>query len=370
MILPGFVGPSNTSRARSFDCEDTINLYLERRDAGSPKAEWALLGCPGMLPTYRLPAGPVRALFYQDGRCFAIGGTAFCELFPNRTYIVRGTVALDAYPATISSNGSNGFQVFVTSGGYGYIFDLEDNTFVAITDDGFPFPVVMGGFIASSFVALKRASNTFQYSDLNDGLVWDALNVAQTSLTADHKTALAINHGELWLYGTQRSEIWVPQAGGTDPFAPLSGTIIEHGIIAPWSAQRLDNTLLWVGGDERGDNIVFRANGYTPQRVSTFAVETYLNQLPTTANAIGWTYQEEGHAFYLLYLPAADETLCYDVSTDSWHKRAIWDTDLIRWRPHLGRCHAFAFGKHLVGDRTSGTVYQMRLDYYFDGVID
>jgi hypothetical protein len=197
--------------------------------------------------------------------------------------------------------------------------------------------------------------------------------VAQTSKTADDKIAMIVNHGEVWLLGTQRSEIWVDQGDVNTPFAPIPGTIIESGIVAPWSVQRLDNTIYYVQGDERGSNQVVRiAGGYTPEVVSTFAISTYLNELgpARTKNAIAWTYNEENHAFYLLYIPDAPTTLVYDVAVDLWHERALWDDDLMVFIPDFGRCHCFpSWGVHLVGDRGSGTVFHQSLEFQQDLVV-
>ncbi len=44
--------------------------------------------------------GPVRALFYQDGRCFAVSGTSLYEITQNHTVILRGTTVADGRPAT------------------------------------------------------------------------------------------------------------------------------------------------------------------------------------------------------------------------------------------------------------------------------
>src|SRR5690242_15331725 len=208
MDLKGFCGPSNQSRALSFDGERTINLYHERKDAGNPKSDLAMFDCPGIYPRYHLPAGPIRALFYQDGRMFAIGGQMLAELYPNYTWRAAGTVAVDGFPASISSNGNNGHQLFITSGGYGYIYRLDDDDFSQITDDAFPYPVSMGCFADGYFVALKSNSNQFFLSALNDGLEWNGLDTAQTSESSDNKIALSCNHRELWLQGTKRTEIW------------------------------------------------------------------------------------------------------------------------------------------------------------------
>jgi hypothetical protein len=81
---------------------------------------------------------------------------------------------------------------------------------------------------------------------------------------------------------------------------------------------------------------------------------------------VGFTYTEEGHAFYLLYIPSADVTWCYDANTRMWHERANWNPDTWSWEPWSGRAHMFAWGKHLVGDLASGVVYELKLDSYLD----
>jgi hypothetical protein len=74
----------------------------------------------------------------------------------------------------------------------------------------------------------------------------------------------------------------------------------------------------------------------------------------------------DGHAFYVLYLPTNDTSLVYDVSTEQWVEWALWDSDNFRWLPQFAQCHAFAFGKHLIGDPVSGTIYDLSFDYYAD----
>jgi hypothetical protein len=113
--------------------------------------------------------------------------------------------------------------------------------------------------------------------------------------------------------------------------------------------------------------VAYRAQGYQPQRISTHAVEQAWHQLPTVADTIAWSYQDRGHAFVCWYLPHAETTWVYDVATQAWHERALWDPTLLRWTPHLARCHAFAFDKHLVGDRASPAVYVLDAATYTDG---
>jgi len=195
------------------------------------------------------------------------------------------------------------------------------------------------------------------------------LDVGQMSLSSDQKIAMATYHRELWFFGSKRIEAWVNTGNNAFPFQPIGGAPIDHGIAAPFSAVVMDNTIFWLGADATGGGIVWKASGYTPQRVSTHAVETMLHRLSRFNDAIAWVYSQEGHLFYVLYLPQADTTWVYDVASNLWHERALWDTVTMRWKPHVGITHAYAWGMNLVGDRMSGAIYRMDLDFPWDQLV-
>lgn len=359
-ILDGFIGPSNRTRFRSVAGEDTINRYLERITDGTPKAPMVLVQRPGLSPFCGLGAGPVRALFFQNGRCFAVGGGNFCEVFPNQTVIVRGTMAVNALPATISSNGTAGLQLLITSGGLGYLFALDTNTFTQITDPVFPAGVTQGFFFDGYFIVLT-IDGIFWLSTLYDGSTWNGLDFGQESQFSDTVIAMSKSHDNLWLYGTQNTGPWYNSGAADFPFQPIQGTLIEHGIIAPFSVVEIGNTPIWLGQDEHGIGFVWRANGYTPQSVGSIAMSDLLStvSLGSLQQSVAWGYQDRGHLFYALQVPGLDSTLMYDLTVDAWHKADVWDPKLMGWTRHPGSCHAWAFGWHFVGDRQSGTIYIM-----------
>lgn len=364
--MPNFLGPSNPARSRNVDGERTINFYPEFKRFGE-KSQIYLYPTPGHIPFVILDPGPVRCIWAENGRCFAISGAYLYEVFAQQTAIVRGQVAEDSKPATICSNGLNGQQLFITSGGLGYIYDLTADTLTQITDSAFPFPALSGAFINSYFIVLSY--DKFQLSEIADGLQWSGLDVNQVSMTSDRKIAMVASHTELWLFGTERTEVWSNTNQGNNAFVPNPSAPIDHGIAAAASVALLDNTLFFVARDENGQGMVVRMSGYTPMRISTFALENVINKLPRIDDAIGWTYSQQGHLYYVLYLPKADTTWVYDVATGLWHERAIWDNDLMRWKPHVGRCHTFAFNRNLVGDRQSGAIYELRLDRQYDQLV-
>jgi hypothetical protein len=381
---PGFIGPSDPARSSNYNTERTINLYLERGRAGTtPKSGGALYGTPGLriFATLNASAASVRGLFAQDQRAWAVAGDGLFELFATGTFIRRGTVTDDGQPATMCMNGRQGHQLFIVSGRHGYILDLDSDAFTQITDPDFPAYALIGAFVDGYFLVLNGDDNTFQISALEDGLAWDGLDIAMVSTSSDRVVSLAVSHRQVWLFGTKTTQVWYNSGNADFPFEPIAGVFIESGILAPWSVAPIADTLIWLGWDVHGSGLVLQANGYTPTAVSATAVPEVLRHYRSLqaetelSDVIAWTYQEDGHAFYALYLPqgpltgsGVDHTSwVYDVTEQRWHERALDTTPSApapTWAPELPRCHAFMWGKHLVGDRTHGTVYHQSLDFY------
>ena len=137
----------------------------------------------------------------------------------------------------------------------------------------------------------------------------------------------------------------------------MQGVFLEQGCALNALLRRIGNTVIWATFDTDGTGIVVMANGYTPQRVSTFGVETLLAQPATNGHA--WTYQEVGHWFCSFHMEGRDDaTPVFDLTMDRWHERGLWVEADQEWLPNRPISHCFCFGKHLVGDRLTGTVYE------------
>lgn len=365
----GFIGPSNVLQAIRADDERTINWYLEQTQPGSGKVPWWLVPTPGLKPFAVATESPVRALFAQDGRCFAVIGPTLYEVFATQTLTSLGTVQQDGQPATISSGGTAADQLFITSNGKGFTLTLSTNAFAQITDPDFLLPSAMGAFVDGYFVNLQAESRKFQISALEDATSWASLDVAEVSQSSDNLLAMVAFRRELHFIGSQTKAVWTNIGAADFPFAPIPGSLIPYGIAGRFSWGISDNQLYWVGSSPNGSAIVYQENGSNPLRVSTHAVEDAFTADYTLADTLCWSYLDRGHNHLLFYIPEAETTWTYDSTTRLWHERALWDPTALSWTPHLGRCHTYAFGTHLVGDRKTGAIYQMSADYLTDGVV-
>jgi hypothetical protein len=144
----------------------------------------------------------------------------------------------------------------------------------------------------------------------------------------------------------------------------IQGAFNEIGCISPYSLAKLDNGVFWLGSDARGKGIVYRANGYTGTRISTHAVEWQIQQYADITDAFGYTYQQDGHAFYVLIFPSANTTWVYDVATQAWHERAGFENG--QFTRHRSNCQMAFNNEIVVGDFQTGNIYAFDLEDYSD----
>lgn len=215
-------------------------------------------------------------------------------------------------------------------------------------------------FIDGFFIILQANSQTIQVSQPEDASTWDPTQVAQVSVFVDNVVSMIAAYRQLWLQGSKQSQVYY-DSGNVFPFDVVPGGFIEQGCGATFATVRLDNSIFWLGEDERGARIAWRANGYTPLRVSNHAVEWRWQQYLTIADATAYAWQYSGHSFWRINFPTAagqgGETWEYDAATGMWHEVTSWNPTLEQAEMHHSQSHIFAFGKHLMGDRQSGNIY-------------
>jgi len=372
MLYPGFVGGSASSSQPFHDGERTVNFYVEQGQGDGGKSREILVPIPGMASfATAAVASTGRGSFAMDGRAFVVIGQTVYEEFASGMLTSRGTVAIDGNPATICSNGDGGGQLLITSGGRLYIFDLTANT---LTEIAVSFSATMGAHLDGYFLALDANTSTFYLSDLLDGTTWDPTQFAQRSIRPDPWVSLIVVGRYIWLLGEQTSEVWYNANNFPFPFAPHPAGLVQHGCAAPFSPKVLGGLLHWVEASDQGRGHVLQASGFTPTIVSTFAIHAGLN-VSALNDAIGDTYEDDdgGHGFYLITLPNADVTYCFDASTTHnlspamrWTERATWIAEegrYVAWRPLF---HHFAFGQHFWLDRSGATIYRMSVDLFTD----
>lgn len=361
----GFCGGTYTSLAVNSDAQRCINLYPEQNESGMGNSAMSLYSTPGLKLFSGKSGAQVRGEFTITNRSFAVTDSVLEEILSNGTRTAIGVMVNDGQLASMVASPQ---QLLVESGGMLYVYYLRTvgsvpaGTFFVVPPATFSGPVSEVAYSDGFFLALIASTEQYYQSQLFDATVWPAQNVTTINTFPDNVVSFIVDHREVWLFGAKQSE--VDYDAGTSPFAfaPVPGGYLEQGCAARDATVQLDNGIFWIGQrNDQGGHIAWRTNGYSPQRISTFAIESAWNSYSTVADARAFSYVMEGHSFWVINFPTANATWCYDVATSLWHERGFWLAQAGIYQAALPQVHTYNFDKHLVGDRQSGNIYQMQL---------
>ena len=348
--------------ARSVNAADNrmINLFPEVIAEGGLEPAF-LNRAPGLELLVAVGTGPVRGLWQYGGYGYVVSGNTLYRIDNQYTITTLGVVANDG-PVSMADNGNH---LFVACNGPSFIYNATTTIFAQITDVDFPGALTVS-YLDGYFVFIEPDSQRVWVTELLDPLLIDPLDFASAEGSPDGLVSSITDHSEIWLFGTTSVEVWYDAAQGSGfPLARIQGAFNEIGCAATFSVAKLDNGLFWLGADNRGQGIVYRSQGYTGVRISTHAVEWQIQQYGDISDAIAYTYQQDGHSFYVLTFPTAQATWVFDVASQAWHERASFSNgDFSR---HRSNCQMFFNNEVIVGDYQNGNLYAFDLEVYADG---
>ena len=356
------LGSSYVTRSVNAADNRMVNLFPEVIPEGG-KEPGFLNRAPGLNFLQTVGTGPIRGLWVAK-----ISTSVFYIVSGVEVYKLSSTTGTPTLIGTVSGTGpvsiaDNGAQIFFACNGPSFIYNINTGVFGPITDPDFPGAVTVG-FLDGYFVFNEPNSQKIWVTALLDGYDINALDFASAEGSPDGLVAVNVDHREAWLFGSDSVEVWYDAGLADFPLTRIQGAFNELGCAAAFSVAKLDNTLFWLGTDARGQGIVYKANGYNGQRVSTHAVEWQIQQYGNISDAIAYTYQQDGHGFYVLTFPSANATWVYDAATQAWHERAGWDNG--SFTRHRSNCQCNFGGNIIVGDYQNGNIYTLDLDTYAD----
>ena len=349
--------------ARSVNAADNrmVNLYPEATPIAGKTAGF-LNRAPGLRKLNTIGTGPIRGLWAPEPNgtyAYVVSGNEFYQIDVNYNATLRGTVA-GTGPVSMADNG---IQIFIAANPNGYIYNMSTGAFAPIGDPDFPGASTVG-YLDGYFVFNEPNSQKVWVTSLLDGTSVDPLDFASAEGAPDQLVSVNIDHREAWLFGTGTVEVWYNAGTADFPLQRIQGAFNELGCAAVYSVAKLDNTLFWLGADARGNGVVYHANGYRGERISTHAVEFAIQNYSVISDAVAYSYQQEGHKFYVLTFPTASATWVYDTSTGAWHERASLING--QFGRHRSNCQMNFNSEIIVGDYENGNIYAFDLNVYAD----
>lgn len=298
---------------------------------------------------------PIRGLRNVEGSLFIVADNSLYELQANNTAILRGTIPGVGRVSLTHNQITGGNQVFIATGSTGYVYNTVTQALVPVTDAGFPGSIVCD-YVDSYICHVEPFRRFWFHSQLADALEYNTLDRYEAEASPDRIVSLIVNFREVWVFSERTTEVFVNTGAATGTFQRATGSVIEKGLSGRWAVARTDSALIWLGDD----GVVYRANGYTPERISTHPIESAIKGLDWS-QAYAMVWEDEGHSVWYLGFPNGP-TFGYDTSTGLWHRRKSYN--LTGWRiGHLARWN----GKWIAGDIYSGGIFELDWDTYKEG---
>jgi hypothetical protein len=408
-LWPQFTGGSYLRNNAYTDSELCINLYPETSAKGeNNRTQMRLLTTPGIRELVDLSTlnancnGPVYDLITVTQvsgagagtpRTFGlVGGIAgsgvflveykgpstppvFISLFPvmpNPTGNARPKLVSCGQDQLLYINGNAPATSSTITGG---VYNLASGANSAL------FPSSTPGWAGASdadytdgyAIIAEPNSQTFYISALQDATSYDPLDISIENDAPDTIVGLRVIHRDVFIFGKSRVLAWNDTGAAGFPFSRNTSATIEVGCMSPATICKLNDTLFWIGRDQRGSIQAWKLNGYNAQRISTPTIEGLWQNYFVTNSGPDillsgmqcYAYQEEGHQMYVcnfpVTIPSPDGfTWVYDDTEGLWHERKRMNPD--GSNVHAGcvwqRCHTFnpLYG-HIVGSRFAAKLY-------------
>lgn len=345
---------SAVARSKWVSAERLINCYAQKAPDGAPVQFYAV-GAPGLKKFATVPRYPIRNMLRSsNGTLYVVAGTSVYKVDKDG---VATEIPGPALPgAGLIYMACSATQIAIVAEPLCYVVDIDGQTIAPVTDPDFPGASSVT-YQDGYFLFSKPTSPQFFISELLDATAYNALDFASAEKSPDDATLVFSAYNEVWVFGSDSIEIWWNSGAADFPFERKSSASIERGVMAPSSVAGLDNSVMWVGND----GLVYRAEGYTPSRISTHEVEKLIGECTEKESIVAFTWTQDGHAFYALKIPDKGCQV-YDAATQQWHERATYGRDF--WR---GSCAERAYGKQLVGDDTTGDIWELDFGTMQDG---
>lgn len=344
-----------------------MNLFPESipQSEGEP-APVTHLPTPGLREVGRGGFGAWRAGAYRTtkGDLYAVNDAQLLRINSDFTCSQVALLSSSVGPVSMTDNGVD--LVVVDGTGHGLFVALDTGIATPISDQAF-YGADRVDFIGTAFV-FNRPGTRQWYLGNSIARTFDPLYIANMGGRQEFVRSLAVVSSNLWLFGTDHTEIWTFSGAPDFPLQELPGSGVEYGCIAPHSLGRTDQAVFWLSRSKDGLGIILEGSSYRAKRVSHHGVEVAIASYGDVSDAIGTTRYQGGHTFYVLTFPSADRTWAYDLATEQWHEWLSCDADGAEHR-HRAAFMAGAFGQVIAGDCQDGRLYAVDPAVFTEGAV-
>lgn len=356
-----------TSQSLPFSAQRCIN-WTPTVAQGPALNQTALMQRPGITEFGDTTNGICRGGQDLAGVPFFVNGTTLNSIDSLGVSTDHGTIT-GTVRVSMANNGT--LLVIVVPGGDAFVWD--GTTLTQITDPDFQTSdsvVFYRGF----FVFTTSDGKQIFVSNLNQPLVFDALDFGSAEGDPDRIVTQILDHDELSVLGERTTEVFRLIGGAGFPLQIIQGAYTEKGAHSKYGVVKFDNTYLFLGGGVNEKTSVWRqSSSASAVKLSTDAIDNEIQKFTKEeiANAFAMTYSQRGQIFALFSFNSdriPGKTFVYNGTASVLAQAPVWFelqtgvTDA-QWRVNA---IVKAYGKLLLGDDVDGRIGTLDNDTYTD----
>ena len=294
---------------------------------------------------------------------YFVCGNSLISVASNSTVALLGTISGTAR-VEMANNGTS--LVVVVPGGDAYVYDVASSTLTQITDPDFQTSDTVR-FYRGVFVFTTTDGKQLFISNLNQPLVFDALDFGSAEGDPDRIVTQVVDHDELSIIGSKTTEVFRFIGGADFPLQIIPGAFTQKGAHSKYGVAKFDNTYLFVGGGENELTAIWRqTSSSSAVKISTNAIDNEIQKFneDEIANAYTMVWARKGQ-FLASFTFESDRipsrTFVYNGTASGLTGQSIWFEMQTGLNDNSWRVNTIvkAYGKLLCGDSEDGRIGEL-----------
>ena len=302
--------------------------------------------------------GACRGQHVMSGVHFSVNGNSLFTTSDSGVSTNLGAIS-GSKRVVMADNGT--LLVIVVPGGNAYVWNGTNLTEIADPDFQTSDTVT---FYRGFFVFTTTDGKQIFTSNLNQPLVFDALDFGSAEGDPDRIVTQILNNDELTVLGEETSEVFKLSGGAGFPLQIIPGAFGQKGAHSKYGVVAFDNTFLFIGGGENERTAVWRKTSSSNSvKISDNAIDTLIQEFTKEeiAEAFWTTYSQRGQLLAILTINSSripGRTFVYNGTASAFSGKQAWFEYQTGVTDAPWRVNSIvkAYDKFLVGDSEDGRI--------------
>lgn len=309
--------------------------------------------------------GKGRGSIVVNGVFYSVNGNALISVSSSGVVTNYGTISGSARVSLAANNpvDDSAKIVIVVPAGDAYSFDTDTGVITKITDFDFLTSDSVN-FHEGYFVFTATNGKQFFVSNLNQPLVFDAIDVGTAERSTDDIVTSIVDHGELTIVGVETSEVFSNIGGVGFPYQIIPGAYTEKGAHSKYGVIQFDSSYLFIGGGKNELSSIWRQTSSSQAtKISTDAIDNAIQKFTKEeiSQAFAMTMSRKGQLLCVFTFESsriAGKTFVYNATTSALAGFSVWYELQSGMTDNSWRVNSIAkvYGKFLVTDAIDGRI--------------